>query len=54
MLQDQKADAQLVGTDLESDTFFAKKTNKQTNKVLFLSKRKKKHFFNKNFHFKML
>ena len=53
MLQDQKADAQLVGTDLESDIFFAKKkTNKQKRFCSF--QKKKKHFFNKNFHFKML
>ena len=46
MLQDQKADAQLVRTDLESNIFFGQKKTKQTKKVLFLSKRKKKHFFN--------
>ena len=51
MLQDQKADAQLVATDLESDIFFAKKKNKQTKKVLFLSKRKKKTLLQQEFSF---
>lgn len=50
MLQDQKADAQLVGTDLESDIFFAK--NKQTNKKGVVPfKKKKKTLLQQEFSF---
>lgn len=51
MLQDQKADAQLVGTELESDIFFAKKKNK-TNKQGFVPfKKKKKTLLQQEFSF---